>query len=298
MLLPGSCFLLFAVALHDVKKMYNAAKAKLGELKAKVVSQSAAAAPPPQPPPPLLLVAAKSFAASHSLPTLQPDDPNSFFAAIEALISMLERNLSEAKSQAETAAKNALKTPPQSPPSNSSAMTDLAGDGSGARGLSRLSISPISGSINAEREASSAAAVSTFASITGSGAFTSPKKAAVKQTRADVAVLSASVISSATSAISAATTTAAVDAESIARIQLHNIDLQRRVERLQMSMKVVTIPFSLFHNPILALSQSHSRSFTIPFSLLLQRDLCYPCCRASKAILLRLFRRRMTQYAI
>jgi len=105
-----------AVALHDVKKLYNAARAKLGELKSKIASQAAAAAPPPLPPPPLLLVAAKSFAASRSLPTLQPEDPASFFASIESLICVLERSLAHAQSQA-VAAQSALKTPPASPAS-------------------------------------------------------------------------------------------------------------------------------------------------------------------------------------
>ena len=97
------------MALHDVKKLYNAAKSKLGELKTKI----AAAAPQPQPLAPQLLVAAKSFAASRSLSTLQPDEPSSFFAAIEALISTLERNLADAKLQ--DAAQKSLKTPPTSP---------------------------------------------------------------------------------------------------------------------------------------------------------------------------------------
>lgn len=238
---------LFAVALHDVKKMYNAAKAKLGELKAKIASQSAAAAPSPQQPPPLLLVAAKSFAASHSLPTLQPDDPNSFFAAIEALISVLERNLADAKSQAATA-QNALKTPPQSPPSQVSGMIDAVREDSVGRGLSRLSISPIAGGVNAERESGNNAVVTTFASVNGSGAFTSPKKAALKPTSADPAssIAPSSSSMSTTSAVSAATTAAAIDSESVARIQLHNIDLQRRVERLQMSMKVAANLATIF----------------------------------------------------
>jgi hypothetical protein len=264
----------FAVALHDVKKMYNAAKSKLAELKAKIASQSAAAAPPPQPPPPLLLVAAKSFAASHSLPTLQPDEPNSFFAAIEALISTLERNVIEAKSQA-AAAPNALKTSPQSPQYHNSEMTDSVKEDSVETGLSRLSISPIAGVIHPERESGSAAAVTTFASISGSGAFTSPKKAALKQT--DIAVIPAPSSSSNISSISAATTTTAMDAESLARIQLHNIDLQRRVERLQMSMKV---------------ARNLSRA-----ELLLQYNFCNSHRRALKAILLQLFRKRMTPYA-
>ena len=226
------------VALHDVKKLYNAAKTKLGELKAKVTSQSAAAAVVAPPPPPLLLVAAKSFAASHSLPTLQPDDPNSFFASIEALITVLERNLAEARSQSATA-QNALKTPPASPPSQNSGVSSSVRTDSAGRGLSRLSISPIAGGTGAEREAGSTSVVTTFASITGSGAFTSPKKAAVKQSSADLASTTSSYSSSA--AASAATTTSAIDSESFARIQLHNIDLQRRVERLQMSMKVTAI---------------------------------------------------------
>jgi hypothetical protein len=232
-----------AVALHDVKKLYNAAKAKLGELKSKIASRAAAAAPPPQPPPPLLLVAAKSFAASRSLPTLLPDDPASFFSAIEALISLLERNLAQAQSQA-AAAQNALKTPPASPGSRPVVTSGGAGsgtDGSVGGGLSRLSISPIAAGAGAsvsmeggDGTSMVAAPVTTFASISGGGAFTSPKKAAIKQSSVDPASSSAS----SSSAASAASTAAAVDAESLARVQLHNIDLQRRVERLQMSMKV------------------------------------------------------------
>jgi hypothetical protein len=206
------------VALHDVKKLYNAAKTKLGEFKTKI----AAAAPQPQPLAPQLLVAAKSFAASRSLPTLQPDEPNSFFAAIEALISTLERNLADAKLQ-EDAAQKSLKTPPTSPKITNSEKLGSGREGSNDRGLSRLSMSPIAagagGSFVAEQGSGDAAVVTTFASITGGGAFTSPKK-------------------NNSSSVSEATTAAAMDAESIARIQLHNIDLQRRVERLQMSMKV------------------------------------------------------------
>ena len=209
------------MALHDVKKLYNAAKTKLGELKTKI----AAAAPQPQPLAPPLLVAAKSFAASRSLPTLQPDEPNSFFTAIEALISTLERNLADAKLQ-EDAAQKSLKTPPTSPKITNSEALGSSREDSHDRGLSRLSMSPIAagagGSFVADQTSSDAAAVATFASITGSGAFTSPKK-------------------SNSTSVSQATAAAAVDAESMARIQLHNIDLQRRVERLQMSMKVASI---------------------------------------------------------
>ncbi len=234
------------MALHDVKKLYNAAKTKLGELKTKIASQSAAAAPPSQPPSPLLLVAAKSFAASRSLPTPHPDEPNSFFSAIEALICTLERELVEAKKQ-EAATRNALKTPPASPKFQNSVKIDSGKEVSVGMGLSRLSISPIAASAgdlaNAEQGSCDAAPISTFASITGGGAFTSPKKTAAKQIRLDPALSSASV----SSAASAATTAAVADAETLARIQLHNIDLQRRVERLQMSMKVGTASFEQLH---------------------------------------------------
>lgn len=229
-----------AVALHDVKKLYNATKSKLSELKTKITSQAAAAAPMPQPPPPLLLVAAKSFAASHSIPTPQPDDPGSFFSAIEALISVLERNLAEARSQA-TIASNDLKTPTASPKSQNLKNIGSAKESSNVEGLSRLSISPIVGGVGASASAEpgsgDGASLATFASMAGSGAFTSPKKAAFKQPSFDPASSSASA-SSAASLVSAATTAPVVDTESFARIQLHNIDLQRRVERLQMSMKV------------------------------------------------------------
>ncbi len=235
-----------AVALHDVKKLYNATKTKLGELKTKIASQSAAAAPPPQPPPPLLLVAAKSFAASRSLPTPQPDEPNSFFSAIEALICTLERDLVEAKKQ-EAAARNALKTPPASPKSQNSVKVGSGREDSVSRGLSLLSISPIAasagGSANAEQGSRDAAPVSTFASISGGGAFTSPKKTVAKQTSLGPASSCASM----SSAASAATTAASADAETLARVQLHNIDLQRRVERLQMSMKVATTSLEPTH---------------------------------------------------
>jgi hypothetical protein len=278
------------VALHDVKKLYNAAKTKLGELKAKVTSQSAAAAPIAPPPPPLLLVAAKSFAASHSLPTLQPDDPNSFFASIEALITVLERNLAEARSQSATA-QNALKTPPASPPSqNSEVSGSVRAAHSAGMGLSRLSISPIAGGTDAEREAGSTSVVTTFASITGSGAFTSPKKAAAKQSSADPASTSSSSSSSAAAA-SVATTTSAIDSESLARIQLHNIDLQRRVERLQMSMKVTAICFP----------SRFCVFFFIYYFYFLCSHACLPFysfCRASKAILRRSYKRRTTPYGI
>ena len=94
-----------------------------------------------------------------------------------------------------------------------------------------------SAGVEAKDGSGGAAAITTFASISGDGAFTSPKKTAVKQSSADSASSSASA-SSAASAASAASTAAAVDAESLARVQLHNIDLRRRVERLQMSMNV------------------------------------------------------------
>ncbi len=234
------------VALHDVKKLYNAAKTKLSELKTKI-----AAAPPPQPPPPLLLVAAKSFAASRSLPTLQPDEPSTFFSAIEALISALERNLADAKVQeTAAAARNSFRTPPASPKSQNSRRIGSGGEDSVDAGLSRLSISPIAagakGLAVAERGTCVAAPATTFASITGGGAFTSPKKTAVQQTSLERASSSAST-SSAASAVSAATTANVTDAESLARVQLHNIDLQRRVERLQMSMKVNAVRLKLAH---------------------------------------------------
>ena len=117
-------------------------------------------------------------------------------------------------------------------------------------GLSRLSISPIAAGAQelavAERGTCAAAPATTFASITGGGAFTSPKKTAVQRTSLEPASSSASTLSAA-SAVSAATTANVTDAESLARIQLHNIDLQRRVERLQMSMKVNAVRLKLAH---------------------------------------------------
>jgi hypothetical protein len=185
----------------------------------------------------MLLAAAMSFAASRSLPTPQADDAESFFAAIEDLIAKLERSLADDKLRA-PAAQSVFKTPPSSPGSRTAQHAGRTGPGAGdsaGTGLSRLSISPIAAgfgtSASTERNGTEAVPAMTFASISGSGAFTSPKKASAKQPVAEPSELSAS-------------STAAVvahDAESVARIQLHNVDLQRRVERLQMSMKVTAV---------------------------------------------------------